>query len=521
VRCAVLDLGSTSFQLLVTDATADGQLTHVLRDRVMLNLGAEVAATGRVPDDLLDRALDTASRFRDIAERSGAEALWPVATAAFREAANQPWLSKALRGALGVPIRILGGEEEVLCTVSGIRASVALQPGPWLAFDLGGGSLEIALVDGDEICWTGTFPLGAARLARTMVAHDPMSRTERRELRRLVKDLLAPAVEACGTLADPTCIIAGGTAGALARLLAARRWPDPPTSLNQFEVAVDALSDLSRSLCSSPTEERLLLPGIDERRVDLVPAGSVVLATALELFGATSAIHSEWGLREGVVLRRLEAPIPASPKELRRSAVDRLARAWSTDDLHSAAVRRHADRLFDETSELHDLGEVERELLGSAARIHDVGTRISPDKHHKHGAYVVEHAGLRGFSPDEVAMMACVVRFQRGSVPRSSYPPFAALTPTEREACRVLAGILRVAHALGRGGADDVTGIEVRREGDELRIMVDGENPAGAVADADEHAPLLARALGCTISFDLPATGDLAVPQDPPGSVEP
>ena len=126
MRCAVLDLGSTSFQLLVTDATPEGALTHVLRDRVILNLGAEVASSGRVPDDLLDRALHTVARFRDIAERAGAEAIWPVATSAFRDAANQPWLSKALRGALGVPVRILGGDEEVQCTVSGIRASVAL-----------------------------------------------------------------------------------------------------------------------------------------------------------------------------------------------------------------------------------------------------------------------------------------------------------------------------------------------------------------------------------------------------------
>ena len=173
MRCAVLDLGSTSFQLLVTDATPEGALTHVLRDRVILNLGAEVAATGRVPDELLDRALRTVARFRDIAERSGAEAVWPVATSAFRDAANQPWLSKALRGALGVPVRILGGDAEVQCTVSGIRASVALSPDPWLAFDLGGGSLEIALVQGEQVRWTGSFPLGAARLARTMVDARP------------------------------------------------------------------------------------------------------------------------------------------------------------------------------------------------------------------------------------------------------------------------------------------------------------------------------------------------------------
>ena len=501
MRCAVLDLGSTSFQLLVTDATPEGVLTHVLRARVILNLGAEVASTGRVPDDLLDRALHTVARFRDIADRSGAEAIWPVATSAFRDAANQPWLSKALRGALGVPVRILGGDEEAQSTVSGIRASVALPPGPWLAFDLGGGSLEIAHVEDEQIRWTDSYPLGAARLARTMVGHDPMTRSERRELRRLVKDELAPAVDACGPLRAPVCIIAGGTAGALARLLAARRWPAPPTSLNQYEVQVEALSELSRTLCSSSLQERLSWPGIDERRADLLPAGSVVLATALELFGADSAVHSEWGLREGVVLRELGAAIPASPADLRRGAVDHLAQTWSIDDGHSVSVRRHADRLFDETHELHDLGAVERELLGSAARIHDVGTRISPDKHHKHGAYVVEHAGLRGFSPDEVALMACIVRFQRGSAPRASYPPFAALTGSEREACRVMVGILRVAHALGRGGVDDVTGIDIAHHGDTLEITVEGKSPGSTIDDAAEQAPLLERSLGCSIAF--------------------
>jgi exopolyphosphatase/guanosine-5'-triphosphate,3'-diphosphate pyrophosphatase len=312
---------------------------------------------------------------------------------------------------------------------------------------------------------------------------------------------VAPAVAACAPVEHPTCIIAGGTAGALARLVAARRWPAPPTSLNQFEVGVDSLGELSRSLSTSSLEERLTLPGIDERRADLVPAGSVVLATALEQVGANSAVHSEWGLREGVVLRELGAPIPTSPEQLRRGAVDRLAHAWSTDDGHSAAVRRHADRLFDETRAFHDLGGVERELLGSAARIHDVGTRISPDKHHKHGAYVVEHAGLRGFSPDEVALMACIIRFQRGSPPRASYPPFAALTAGERETCRTLVGILRVGHALGRGGAQDVTAMDIARRNDELEITVEGENPGGAIDDAAEQAPLLERALGCSISF--------------------
>jgi exopolyphosphatase / guanosine-5'-triphosphate,3'-diphosphate pyrophosphatase len=499
MRCAVLDLGSTSFQLLVTDADPNGTLSHVLRDRAILNLGAEVAATGRVPDELLDRALETAARFGDVAERSGAERIWPVATAAFREAANLPWVSKALRGALGVPVEVLSEEDEALCTVTGVRASLAIPPGPWVAFDLGGGSMEIAVVDAGRVLWTDSFPLGAARLWRTMVAGDPMTRRERRELRSLVTDLLTPAVSASGASPTVPYVIAGGTAGAVVRLLAARRWPDPPDSLNQFAVSTEAMRDISRVLSASDREERLALPGIDERRVDLLPPGAVVLAAALEVFGAPAALHSEWGLREGVVLRALDSPIAMGSHDLRRSSVDRLALRWHADERHARIVQQHAERLFDETGDLHGLGPVERELLGSAARLHDIGARISVDKHHKHGAYIVEHAGLRGFSPDEIAMMASVVRFQRGSPPRTTYPPFAGLLPGERDACRTMAGVFRVAHALARGGATDVTEIDVDIDPTELLVRVRGEHPAGAIADAAEQSALLARVLGATV----------------------
>jgi exopolyphosphatase/guanosine-5'-triphosphate,3'-diphosphate pyrophosphatase len=510
VRYAVFDLGSTSFQLLVTDVGEDGSLTHILRDRVILNLGADVAASGHVPQDQADRALQVVARFRDVAVRAGADELIPVATAAFRDAANLPWLAKSLRGAIGVPVRVLGGEQEIRCTVAGIRASVALPEGvPWLAFDLGGGSLEIALVHGDEIAWTDTFPLGAARLATTMAGSDPVGNTARREMRRLVRSLLDPQREALGDLVpdDPVCVAAGGTAGAMAKLRISERWPEPPASLNQFLLRTDELVDLSKTLCALPLDERLDLPGIDERRVDILPAGAVVLATALGVFGASRAIHSEWGLREGVVLReRGELPAP-SPAELRGGSIDRLAATWDGDASHPAAVRRLAEQLFDETIELHGLEEDKRALLGYAALVHDVGTQISPNKHHRHSAYLVEHAGLRGFGPWEVAMMAAIVRFHRGSGPKMSFPPYAALSAADRAACQVLIGLLRIAHGLGRGSEEDVRDVSAKVSKRELTIHVRGQRPEGAVIDAEEHANVLGRALGCTVRFEQEPSG--------------
>src|SRR6266576_4010450 len=106
VRVAVFDLGSTSFQLLVGDVEADGGLTPVLRDRVVLNLGAEVAATGSVPPGALGRASQVVRRFRDQVDRAAVDEVIPVATAAFREAANRPELASTIEAAIGTPLRI-------------------------------------------------------------------------------------------------------------------------------------------------------------------------------------------------------------------------------------------------------------------------------------------------------------------------------------------------------------------------------------------------------------------------------
>ena len=115
-------------------------------------------------------------------------------------------------------------------------------------------------------------------------------------------------------------------------------------------------------------------------------------------------------------------------------------------------------------------------------------------------------------------MVASMIRFHRGNGPKPSYPPYAGLTDEERLACRVLTGILRIAHGLGRGGESDVeeSGIDVRRK--ELVLTVAGaSNTEGAVAEAEERADVLARALGTKIRFEIVPLGTLSRPSSPIG----
>ncbi len=507
MRVAVFDLGSTTFQLLVADGSRDGSLTPILRDRVVLNLGMAVV-DGRIPSPVAARAAEVVRRFRRVAERLGSDRVVAVATSALREAANRRELRAVLEPAAGVPLRFIDGVEEARLMFIGIRTSVALGPGRTLFLDLGGGSLEVAVAD-ETLLWGESLPLGAGRLTAELIAHDPPTQAEQRALGRRARAALAPLAERVRQARIVRAVASGGTAGAMARILAAQRWRTPPESLNGFALRVRELQDLAGRLSRVPLAARLKIPGIDERRAEILPTGAIVLASAGSLFGVRELIHSEWGLREGIVLDELGLGGAGSldPAELRRRSVEALARRWSEDPEHARVVARLALHLFDEAWTLHGLGPREREWLEHAVRLHDVGARISPDRFHRHGAYLVEHGGLRGFSPEEVAAISSVIRFQRGRPPRRSYVPFAGLSPASQRAVRLLTGIFRVAHALGRGGEAEALQVEVRVSGRAVRIGVAGTgDPGAAVAEASQEAELLARALEADVSIrvDLP-----------------
>lgn len=508
-RFAVLDLGSTTFQLLVADADREGSLTPVLRDRVVLNLGLVLADLGRIPADVATRAADTAGRLREIAVRAGAEEVVPIATSALRDSPNRDELDALLEAGVGMPVRFIDGREEARLTFAGVTASVALGEGATLLLDLGGGSLEVALGDASGLRWGTSIPVGAGRLTGLLVRSDPPTRAERKSVRAAVEDAVAAVADDVLQAAPVRCIASGGTAGALARLIAARRWASAPASLNQFAVSIEELRGLTRELAGLTLAQRLRLPGIDERRAELLPAGGWILTSAASALGATELVHSEWGLREGVVLDALGLADAATPRpsELRRRSVDRLVRAWGEDPTHVGLVGRIAVSIFDGLVSLHGLGELERDWLEHAASLHEIGTAISPARYHKHGAYLVENAGLRGFAPDEVAAIACLVRFQRGKDPRTVYPPFAGLPDSTRRACVVLTGILRVGHAIARGpeGRGLDVAVALRAGGVRLRVL-GAANPDAAVSEARQASGLLETTLQRPIEIDAVST---------------
>jgi exopolyphosphatase/guanosine-5'-triphosphate,3'-diphosphate pyrophosphatase len=484
MRRAVLDLGSNSFHLLVADV--DGpEVVPVRRSSEMLHLGRTLAASGRIPGPVADRAVATVGRLADLAARAGATATVAVATAALRDPAAEG-LRDRLAEAAGVAIEPLEGVEEARLAHLGARAAVAVDAEPTLVLDLGGGSLELAVGHGERTVWATSLPLGAGRLLPTL-GEGPVGPAAAVAVTATVEAALAPVLPTLHGHRPAVVIAVGGTVRALARHLAARdgRWL--PATVNMAPLPTDALAAAATDLLATDTAGRAALPGVKKRRADHLHAAALVLAHVLARIGGPEAMVSDWGLREGVLLHRFGTPAVRTADVLRDAEVERLRRAFGGDDPHPVHVGELAGALFDATSPRHGLGPRERRLLTAAARLHSVGSALALRRQQEHGAYLVEHAELRGLTPDELAIIATLVRFHPSRGPSRRFPPLAALARHDREACTVLLALLQVADALDAGHDQRIRLAGARLEGSTLVLA-----PAAGAAHAD---PVVLRAV--------------------------
>jgi exopolyphosphatase/guanosine-5'-triphosphate,3'-diphosphate pyrophosphatase len=184
-------------------------------------------------------------------------------------------------------------------------------------------------------------------------------------------------------------------------------------------------------------------------------------------------VTSDWSLREGIVLDAVRATIPTTgPTTAGARRAGRGPRRRCGPTSNTRQVGRIALSLFDQTRALHGLDAADREMLEYGALLHDIGQHVSRKGHHRHAAYLVEHAQLRGFEPGEVEFLAALVRHHRRGDIKTSEPRAAALDKGERERLRKLAALLRLADGLDRGRRGVVESVDVEMTGDLVVLRV-------------------------------------------------
>jgi exopolyphosphatase/guanosine-5'-triphosphate,3'-diphosphate pyrophosphatase len=495
-RTAVIDMGSNSFRLVVFTA-ADGWWKRTDEIYLAVRIGAGLDATGELGAKPMKRALQAAEVFAHFCTATGIEPqdIQAVATSAIRDASNQAAFLGRVRAETGLEVRVLSREEEAWFGYLAAVNSTTLADGAVL--DLGGGSLQLVEVLSRHPGRLGSWPLGAVRMTEHFLPDgDEASKKERKALRAHVIEMLE-AEAAWLPRAGRRIVAIGGTMRNLAAAAQAEAGR-PSTGVQGYRIEREALDALIDRMASMPASERSSIKGIKYARADVILAGALVVQAVLEYGGFDAIEVTEAGLREGIFFNSSLDGDPPLFDDVRRASVMNLAARYHVDPAHTEHVARLAMGLFDELAAagLHEGDVWERELLFSACVLHDIGMSVDYDDHHKHSRYLILNAGLAGFSPREVALIAQAARYHRKGMPEfGELAPLAEKGDDER--LNRLAILLRLAEDLERSRDQSVHAAHVASSNGTIRLELDADGAASVECwAAQREVDLFDRAFG-------------------------
>src|SRR3954447_15443101 len=492
-RLAVIDLGSNSFRLVVFTWVPQAWWRRTDEIHEAVRIGEGLDSAGELQAEPMERALETIELYAHFCRATGIEEINPVATSAIREATNREAFLSAARVRSGLEVRVLSREQEARYGYLAAVNSTTLADG--VALDLGGGSMQLTRVEGRLAADMRSWKLGAVYMTERFLPGEQAKRKQIRALREHVAEELAeaPWLPRGGRLVG-----IGGTVRNLAA--AAELAADLPSfGVQGFAATRKALDDLIEHLADLPASARSSVPGIKLARADLILAGALVVQGVMEAGGFDALEATESGLREGVFYETLlEGAEPPLFEDVRRASVINLAAAYHADFPHTEHVARLALELWDALAAdgIHPGDPAERDLLWAAAMLHDIGTAVDYDDHHKHSRYLILSAGLPGFTPRETALIGQMARYHRKGTP--GLGEFAALAEDGDEALLDrCAAALRLAEQLQRPREPPVRGTEVAvHDGQvELRLHADQDVTIARWAAVREGA-LFERAFG-------------------------
>ena len=293
-RVVVIDIGSNSIKatvFVVADRSEAARATESVR---IFPVGSDDG----IAADQLCAATEAVRRLKDFALSHGAARTVVVGTSAMRESRGASQLVRAVQEAAGLRVNVLSGESEARFFARGLRSDPAYASYPnLLAFDLGGGSLEVVQLRGSAMLKARSLPLGSVRLTNGFLGggHSPLSNLDIKSINNhvasMTKVLLNP------TMAESHLVLgAGGAFSAIALHLEAVGEP-----IQGGRIPVLRIRGLLDRLCKLDVEERRKVPGIPADRADIMPAALVTLCTVAELCGAEAFHLTHHGVRHGIL----------------------------------------------------------------------------------------------------------------------------------------------------------------------------------------------------------------------------
>ena len=457
---AALDLGSNSFHMVVAQRVL-GQLRVVDRLRETVRMAEGLDGFGGISAEAQERALACLSRFgQRIADIPPAH-VRAVATNTVRQLRAPGSFLVPAEAALGHAIEVVSGREEARLVYLGVAHAQPPKEGQLrLVIDIGGGSTECIIGRGMEPLERESLQAGCIASTRRFF---PNGRLSKKKWKDALTEITADFQQFASTyrsLGWDEAIGSSGTNKAIGEICAALK-------LTKGAITAEALPLVRERLLQAQRIEDIDLPGLSADRRPIIAGGVLVLEAVFAALGLQRMQVSKGALREGVLYDLLGRGGADDPREV---SVDALMRRYGIDAAQAGRVEATALRLFDQVARDWWLDADDRRMLSRAARLHEIGLAIAHSGYHVHGAYILEHSDIAGFSQQDQRGLAALIRTHRRGIPKSAFEliPDRLLANT-----RHVAALLRLAVLLHRAHeTDEMPVLRLRAEGERLQLAL-------------------------------------------------
>lgn len=311
-RRAVIDIGTNSVKLLVADVSGR-DVRPLLEDSHQTRLGRGFYETQRLQPDSIAETAKAVAEFEKIARAYQAGMVRVIATSAARDAKNPGELLSAIHHSCGLKVEIISGEQEADWAFHGVTSDPQLAPQHLLLLDVGGGSTEFILGQGEHKHFRQSFPLGTVRLHEKFPLSDPPTVREFTDcqgwLKKFLEEMVRPQLEPAVTEETKRCsagkimlIGTGGTASILARMEEEMDDYDR-ARIEATRLSLACLRRHRRRLWQSPLAQRREIIGLPPKRADVILPGVLIYETVMENFGFDELRVSTRGLRFAAVMQ--------------------------------------------------------------------------------------------------------------------------------------------------------------------------------------------------------------------------
>src|SRR6266498_4407626 len=214
---AAIDAGSNAIRMVVGRVNNSQDQVEVIDNiRIPVRLGRDVFSVGHIDEPSMQAALDAFLRFHQIADQFEVKQIRAVATSAMREAENSDILIDRVVQQTDILVEIISGEEEARLIHLAVAKAIDLQDKKAMLIDIGGGSIEVVISQGNKIITTESYDLGTVRLLRSL--DDSVHRSFRVLLREYTESVRRHIKRELGKLKLDLCIGTGGNPEELGNL---------------------------------------------------------------------------------------------------------------------------------------------------------------------------------------------------------------------------------------------------------------------------------------------------------------